>query len=335
MALDPLSLLEKLIALPAPPGQEGAVRDFLQQTLDEMGIAHRTDVKGNLLVGSDSPKVVVTAHLDEIALMVTDFTGAGEACIAPLGGVKPYKWGEGPVEILSTDGSKTPGVLSFGGIHTEASQGAVGRDRAGQSVTWDDARVRFFVDEPEVGDRVVLAAERRKLVRLGGHKIAGPFLDDRADLVAWLLMRERLSELPDTLFVATVSEETGGEGALWVLGQHRPDLCLALELAPIVPDAPVSLSPEPVVWVRDGYANLDAKTLKRVRDACPGVQSAAYSRGGSDASIGQSLGLCATGITLGFPCENSHGFEIMDERALTRLADAALTIVKNLRGDAA
>ncbi|MGC4046066.1 MAG: hypothetical protein QM758_19925 [Armatimonas sp.] len=327
MPLDPLALLESLIALPGPPGQEDAVHDFLAEQLDGLGISHRTDAKGNLLVGSDNPRTVVTAHLDEIALIVTGFTSGGTACVTPLGGVKPYKWGEGPVEILSTKGARTPGVLSFGSIHTESHQGAIGRDRAGQSVGWDDAHIRFFKGTAQAGDRVVLGPDRRKLVHLGNHKIAGPFLDDRADLVAWLLLIEQAAQRDDVLFVATVTEETGGEGALWVLGQHRPETCIALELAPIVPDAPVALTSEPVVWIKDGYATMDAATLGRVREAYPGIQSALYSRGGSDASIGQSMGLCAHGITLGFPCENSHGFEIMDERAMSRLAEAALALL--------
>jgi hypothetical protein len=39
------------------------------------------------------------------------------------------------------------------------------------------------------GSRVVLARERRKLWSLGknGELVASYFLDDRADLVAWLL----------------------------------------------------------------------------------------------------------------------------------------------------
>lgn len=327
MPLDPIALLESLIALPGPPGQEGAVRNFLAQQLAEMGVAHRTDAKGNLLVGSENPKTVVTAHLDEIALIITGFSGVGTACVTPLGGVKPYKWGEGPVEILSTNDTSIAGVLSFGSIHTESPMGAIGRDRAGQSVVWDDARVRFFQGTAQAGDRVVLGPDRRKLVRLGNNKIAAPFLDDRADLVAWLLMIEQASQRDDVLFAATVTEETGGEGALWVLGQHRPENCIALELAPIVPDAPVALTPEPVVWIKDGYATMDAATLGRVRTASPTIQSALYSRGGSDASIGQSMGLCAHGITLGFPCENSHGFEIMDERAISRLASVALALL--------
>ncbi len=339
MSLDPVGLLEELLALPGPPGQEDAVRDFLKTRLDALQIPHRTDARGNLLVGSEKPSIVVTAHLDEIALIITGFTGEGEACVAPLGGVKPFKWGESVVEILSTDGTKIPGVLSFGGIHTEATGANISKDSAGHALTFDDARVRFFQGEPEIGDRVVLGPDRRKLTRLGNHKIAGPFLDDRADLVSWLLAIANFPPLLGArgqkqeaggrvLFVASVSEETGGEGALWVLGQHRPEVCIALELAPIVPDAPILLSPEPVLWIKDGFATLSAAQIHRVRRARPTIQSAVLSRGGSDASIGQSMGLCAHGITLGFPCENSHGLEIMDERALKTLTDTLLSLIE-------
>ena len=74
---DPLSLLASLVALPGPPGQEGAVRHFVSQQLTAIGCLHETDGKGNLLAGLPGfpiprkPRIVVTAHLDEIALLVT------------------------------------------------------------------------------------------------------------------------------------------------------------------------------------------------------------------------------------------------------------------------
>ena len=84
-----LELLADLVALPGPAGQEGAVRDYLGMTLDEMGLAWRVDAKGNFLCGSETPKIVVTAHLDEIALMVAGMRHDGSLGVTPLGGVQP------------------------------------------------------------------------------------------------------------------------------------------------------------------------------------------------------------------------------------------------------
>src|SRR5437764_241674 len=86
-----------------------------------LGYQPETDAKGNLLVtlpGDESlPCIVVTAHLDEIALIVTGVDDDGKVRVAPIGGTYTWKWGEGPVEIMTRSGL-LPAILSYGGIHT-------------------------------------------------------------------------------------------------------------------------------------------------------------------------------------------------------------------------
>jgi putative aminopeptidase FrvX len=60
------------------------------------------------------------------------------------------------------------------------------------------------------------------------------------------------------------------------------------------------------------------------------VQLQALSRGGSDASCSASHGLCGRPITLGLPIQNSHGYEIMDPRAMLNLAMLTDAIVRRL-----
>src|SRR5215212_8029692 len=105
---DSLELVRELVGLPGPPGQEDEVRDAVARHVDTLGLESRVDAKGNLLVGLspaafDKPRVVVTAHLDEIALMVSQVMPDGTLRVVPLGGLYPWKWGEGPVEVLSRE----------------------------------------------------------------------------------------------------------------------------------------------------------------------------------------------------------------------------------------
>src|SRR4051812_45832518 len=97
-------LLAELVAAPGPPGEEEAIRAVVARHLDLLGVAHRTDAKGNLLawLGGEEPArpdVVVAAHLDEIALMVTSVEADGGLSVSALGGAHAWKWGEGPVEV--------------------------------------------------------------------------------------------------------------------------------------------------------------------------------------------------------------------------------------------
>ena len=87
----------------------------------------------------ERPDIVVMAHLDEIALLVVRVEGDGRLAVTSLGGAYPWKWGEGPLQILASDGP-LDGILSFGSIHTNdgGSVAAQARERA---LTWTDARV--------------------------------------------------------------------------------------------------------------------------------------------------------------------------------------------------
>ncbi len=270
--MNPLNVLQELVRIPGPPGQEGMVRDALAVCLDTLGLKHETDAKGNLLCrlgAAKRPKIVVTAHMDEIAMIVRRVEADGRLAVGALGGLFPWKIGEGPVEILSTQGA-IDGVLCFGSIHTDDPASTV-RQAEASGLEWDHARVLTGLS-PDVlvdsgvrpGTRVVIANSRRNLVRLG-PLVGGYFLDDRADLVSWLVALEMLKESEvSALFAATTAEEVGGEGAKYILQDLRPEICIALELGPYVKDAPVELTSQPTVWSTDSYSTMHADDLELV-----------------------------------------------------------------------
>ncbi len=351
---DALALIREFVAIPGPPGQEEAIREAFARHVAALGYDSQVDAKGNLLIGlpgsdsppyeggargGDSPRIVVTAHLDEIALMVSQIEPDGRIRVAPMGGVYPWKWGEGPVEILAT-GESVPGVLSFGCIHTN-SPASVAQQAREHPLTWDMTYVFTGMDGAELasrgvrpGIRIVLARDRRSVRELGEY-VASYFLDDRADLAAMLLALEQLKDqsLPaGVIFAATVYEETGGEGARYLLHKIQPDICIALEIGPSVPECPFEPDAQPTIWVQDGYSSMPARDI----DLLAGITAElgqephwqTLPRGGSDATCTAALGLCARPITLGLPVENSHGFEIMHKdapRELARLLAACLT----------
>ena len=122
--MNSLELIRELVALPGPPGQETLVREAVAAHAARLRCAFDTDARGNLLLSlpgaerlPERPDIVVMAHLDEIALMVVRVEGDGRLVVTNLGGVFPWKWGEGPVQILAS-GEALTGILSFGGIHT-------------------------------------------------------------------------------------------------------------------------------------------------------------------------------------------------------------------------
>lgn len=318
------------------------MRAYLQARLSELGLAGNVDAKGNLEVrfGKGRPRVVVTAHMDEIAMIVRGLEWDGSLRVGPLGGMDPWKVGEGPVSILTSSGPVN-GVLAFGGIHTADPASTVEQAEAGP-LKWEMARVLTGLGSADdvaamgirPGTRVVLAEDRRKLWSVG-DLVSGPFLDDRADLVSWLLALEGLKGFEgEVAFLASASEEVGGEGALYYLHGHRPEVCIALELGPNVSDAPVEISDQPTVWATDSFATMtasDGDLLANLGlDLGMDLQFQALSRGGSDASCAASHGLCARPITLGLPMENSHGFEMIHPGSMDNLAGLTAALVKRL-----
>ncbi|MFZ4509119.1 MAG: hypothetical protein ACOYON_15635, partial [Fimbriimonas sp.] len=287
--MDSLELLAELIAIPGPPGEEQWVAEAVARHLDRMRLPYDVDAKGNVLVGNNvDPAVVVTAHLDEIALMVRAVYSDGTLAVAPLGGLLAGKIGEGPVLILA-DEAPLEGALSFGSVHSTIRP----------ETTWDGARIitgrpahQLLDMGVRPGTRVTIHPSRRTLQPIG-DLVAGHFLDDRADLVAWLLALEELKQEPMSfLFAATTSEEVGGEGALYLMNRVQPDVCIALELGPNAPDSPVEISVNPTVWVKDSYASMsaeDGRLLTRVgHDLDLALQFQMLSSGGSDASCAAS-----------------------------------------------
>lgn len=351
MTLDPLELVRELTAIPGPPGQEEVVREAVATHVETLGCVHATDARGNLLVAPpgvdalpEQPNVVVMAHLDEIALLVVRVESDGRLLITNMGGLYPWKWGEGPVSILAP-GEPLTGILSFGSIHTNAPGSSAVKARE-SALTWDDARVFTGLTADELdarsvrpGTRVALHPSRRTFTAFGDF-VASPFLDDRADLAAWLLALEGLvgkRGRGDVLFAATASEEVGGLGALSLLRRFHADVGLALEVGPRVPESPFALDDQPTVWVNDSYSAMQARDIELVAAAArqAGLEPhwQALSRGGSDASCAASLGLIARPITLAFAAENSHGYEIMHRNAVANLSKLTLAVLDRLAAE--
>jgi putative aminopeptidase FrvX len=336
--VNPLDLLQDLVLIPAPPGQEDLVREYLAAKVQKLGLRAETDAKGNLIVnlGSEKPDVVVTAHMDEIAMIVTQVLPNGQLKVTSMGGLFPWKSGEGAVQILAQEGALN-GVLSFGSMHTADETSNTVKAKSAP-LTWEMSTIQTGLTLAELksrgvrpGTRVVIHPSRRKLTEIG-HLVAGYFLDDRADLVAWLLALEMLATTKvNVSFIATTSEEVGGEGACYYLQNVRPDVCVALELGANTPDAPLIINDQPTVWVKDAYAAMMASDGDLLA-SIPGfdLQFQALSRGGSDASCAASKGLCARPITLGIPMENTHGYEIIHPGAMLKLADLTVQLLSRL-----
>lgn len=334
-------LLERCTVAGSPSGREGGLSDLVRRQLDERGIAHETDAAGNVRVRIDGshgerPLVLVTAHTDEVGMTVKRVEEDGRLRLSPLGGVVPHKFGEGPVDVLG-DRETVPGVLSFGSVHaTDESGPQFGLSADGAVATqwkswWVEtkqspAALREAGVRP--GSTVTPAASRRQAVALGPHHVSGYGLDDKAGIPVLVELAERLTATPPASSVVlafTTREEIGGLGAAWAAAELRPEVMIAVEIAPVMPEYGVESTEAPVLWNKDVYGVADAGVVRALHAAAETrgieLQSLVSEIGASDASCAARAGHAARPATIAFPGENTHGWEIVNVAALARLTD--------------
>ena len=149
----------------------------------------------------------------------------------------------------------------------------------------------------------------RTVFPLGGDLISSYFLDDRADLVAWLLAIERrhaaFRDLRMFFGQPPLRKRSAAKGALFLMHKRRPDICVwRSKSARATPDAPFPIDANPTVWVTDSYSTMDPRDLDAIDTAASALSLRphyqAVTRGGSDASCAASHGLCARPVTLAF-----------------------------------
>ena len=87
-----LALFERLLAADSTTGQYAAVQQVVTDLLDEWGIQYDLVHKGGVIarLGEGGEPVAVTAHLDDIGLMVRHVNADGTLNVCPVGGLYPF-----------------------------------------------------------------------------------------------------------------------------------------------------------------------------------------------------------------------------------------------------
>ena len=234
--VDMESLLIELSEAHGPSGFEESVRKIMRRELTPLTDSISTDGIGSLIgvkgLSKQKLKVMLSAHMDEVGLMVRYITDEGFIKFQTLGGwldqaMIGQRWeihtSEGPIEGIT--GIKTPLVMS-----SEERNNVFKRDGLFIDVgasNKKDAEQRLKINP---GDPI---SPQSKAVRLNkSNNIIGKAWDDRAGLAVMIGVMEALKEndLPISLYaVATVQEEIGLRGAHTSSHFVAPDLGINLE----------------------------------------------------------------------------------------------------------
>lgn len=316
-----IQLLENLSNAFGPSGNEEDVAKILRGELDSYADETIIDKLGNMIFyhegKRDYPKIMLSAHMDEVGFIVTFIEEGGFLRFDTLGGITNNVM---PGQRLLLKGEKgyLKGVVGTKPPHimTPEEQNKIipkedlfidiGADNASQAIR----------KGADVGTLGVFDVE---FANLGEGYFRGKALDDRAGCVVLAEAFKALKDSPcNVVAVGTVQEELGIRGARTAAWQVNPDYGLALEgtfVADVPGTRPDRVSSKikggPVLTIMDRTVLTHPTVLKTLiesgkRKAIP-FQFKKVMVGGTDAG---AIHLTKAGVpsgTVAVPCRYIHG----------------------------
>lgn len=330
--------IQELVMCHSPSGLETEVDQVIIEQFQSLEVDTWQDRAGNVIAkipGQNSSRAIaITAHKDEIGMIVKSINPDGCLQVRRLGGSFAWVYGEGVVDILGDQAVKS-GILSFGSRHVshESPQKA---QQVDTPLMWQDAWIETKCSLEELatfgirpGTRVVIGKHRKQPFRLKDY-IASYTLDNKASVAILLALATKIVNPPvDIYLVASAKEEVGAIGALYFTQNQKLDALIALEICPLAPEYPIESGIAPVLLSQDNYGVYDEFLNDEIRTAAKEaeipLQLAVIDGFGSDASIAMKFGHVSRAACLSFPTQNTHGYEIAHLGAIANCIEILAT----------
>lgn len=339
---DLLDSVAELTALHAPAGREDAVIRYLHQRLAPLSDRLELDPFGNLYAFRHGPeegrRLVITAHADEIGLIVRSIDDRGFVRFAPVGSPHPQLLPGRRVRVGDHEG-----VIGVKSDHRLTEKEREERTVPHYSDLYIDLGVDRAEDVAELGihpgTQITFVGELHRLgsnraENDGTDRFAGKSVDNRLSCALLLHLFRSLEgrELPVTVVgMVTVQEEVGMRGAGVATHRLEPELVLTLDVT-VCDDTPehdrpgvgrLRLGRGPVLhWMEQSSVShrgmlahprvLEALVRVAEREDIP-YQRGLLMGGLTDASKIHRTGRGAAACYLGLPCRYVHStVEVFD-----------------------
>jgi endoglucanase len=300
-------LIRKLVEAYGPSGYEDQLREMIRAEIKGVPDYISVDPLGNLIAGIRSQarsgkRLMLSAHMDEIGVMVKYVDEKGFCRITNIGGVRAGNCVGARVRFANG----VTGVI-----------GAERRDDASRQPSFDqlylDVGATSREDCPvQVGD----AAGFTRSFEEHGDRLIGKSMDDRIGCAILIETLKGLKRTPHEIaFVFSVQEEVGLRGAGVSAYGVEPELGIAVDVT-ATGDTPkglkmeVALGKGPAIKVRDGGMLADPRIknllVQRAKDAKVPYQLEVLEHGTTDAA---SMQLARGGVPAGcvsIPCRYIH-----------------------------
>lgn len=308
-------LLKELSLLDGVSGNENAVRDWIRAKIEPYAEC-RVDPMGNLIAfkkgaASAGKTLMLSAHMDEVGLIIHSIDDDGYLSFSPVGGIDPRVLLGRSVRIGE---SGVHGVIGASPIHMLTS------DERKQSPGFDKLKIEIGAKNREDAEKYVslgdYACFESDFLSFGEGCIKGKALDDRAGCA--VLINVTMQDLPyDMVFAFTVQEEVGTRGAAAAAFGVQPDFAVVVEATTAADIAGVeterqvcALQKGPAVSFMDGRTIYDRELYRlafRVADE-KGItcQTKAGTSGGNDAGAIHMSREGVRTIAISLPCRYLH-----------------------------
>lgn len=222
--------LNWLCALPGVSSREEAVRDAVRTVAEAYADEVREDALGNLLVlkrgHAPHPRVMLTAHLDEVGVMVTGYTEDGFLRFDLVGDVDRRTL-VGKRVYLGQE--RLPGVFGMKPIHLSTREERKKYPPVEQ--LYLDVGLSSRAKAEKKFPLGTVGCFSSGVGAFGATRVKGTALSGRTGCA--LLLELLKGGLPsDTWFVFTVMEEVGCRGAFGAAFRLEPEIALVLDGAP-------------------------------------------------------------------------------------------------------
>ncbi len=230
-------LLQSLAEAAGAPGAESEVRAIFQQQLAPCGPL-RADKLGSAICdrAGTGPRVMLTAHFDEVAFAVQNITSRGFLKLVALGGWWTHNLLAQRVQVITAKGRKILGVIASTPPHF-LSEGQRDKVMALENLFVDigassakEVTEKFGI---ALGDPIVPVSEFTRMEN--PDLVLCKAFDNRVGCAVMIetMLRLRKAKLACALTaVGTVQEEIGCRGAVTAAAMVKPDLALIMEGTP-------------------------------------------------------------------------------------------------------
>ena len=308
-------LLKTLTEASGLSGNEKEVRDIIISEIKDYCTTVKIDRLGNIIAfkegKTNSKKIMVTAHMDEVGLMVQDIDSSGLIKFFPVGGIDKRVLVSKTVLIGD---NKIPGVIGAKPIHLQK------RNEWSNALNMNELYIDIGANSKEDAEKYVnigdYIAFNSKYTEFGEGLVKAKALDNR---VGCAILIDLIKTIEDVSFfgVFTVMEEIGLVGAGPAAYEVNPDISIILEgtLCYDIPKLDSHLVPTyigggPAISLVDRTTVYNHKLRDRVvkiaeKNQIP-YQFRKTSMGGNDSGKIHTSRDGSLTTTISVPCRNIH-----------------------------